>query len=746
MPDASQISDDAHGGGEPLPINKQNRSDPLKPNGEQPDQPSVERGEQPTTNTVDGTPELLKVRGTKYMYSSGSRPLEGYTIKRGIGLGGFGEVYFAISDAGKEVALKRILRNLDIELRGVRQCLNLKHSNLIALWDIRTCENGECWVVMEYVPGISLRDAVNQHPHGMPIEEVDRWFSSAAAGVAYLHERGIVHRDLKPGNIFQDDHEQVVKIGDYGLSKFISSSQRDNQTESVGTFHYMAPEIGKGIYGKEVDIYAMGIILHELLTGHVPFDGESSQEIIMKHLTADPNLDLVPMAFRPVIRRSLAKDPNNRYSSVEEMMGDLNFKHVPASLHRRVQDLNSGTGRRIPPVTNYGNQTIKPVLSAAPPVVYIGDDIEFGPVQDHPFSAANEAIAQQSWSQANAGVVEDVVVVETAKTIPLKVPDEPIARAVHGGYYQLVDWWNNGKVSTPVKVLIVAAVVVALIMSRDMLVPLTLGLAFLYLVYYLVRMAAMPSQEENVVSAVVAQPLLSTSPPPQPEPRLTRKQQDLQRRAELAQRDWKTRITELSGSVVVAALACAVLGLLGLLVSGGLSEPTPETWRFYLWLILVCLLSTWGILFLNKSWEHSQGEWVLRRFAMLTLGIIVGFASFGISEAIQVSWNHRKTIEMDANFSIVQQSRFSAEGVPKLVAHVVFFASLFLMLRWWKNADPLRRSRINLFAIGICLIWAVILGQLFFFPQPWGMIVAVVIAVSLQLASPWKPAAAQLAT
>src|SRR2546425_976027 len=93
------------------------------------------------------------------------------------------------------------------------------------------------------------------------------------AGVAYLHDHGIVHRDLKPGNIFSE--EGIVKLGDYGLAKFISCSRRSGQTESVGTVHYMAPEVANGRYGKEIDIYALGIILYEMLTGRVPFDGES---------------------------------------------------------------------------------------------------------------------------------------------------------------------------------------------------------------------------------------------------------------------------------------------------------------------------------------------------------------------------------------------------------------------------------------------------------------------------------------
>ena len=105
-----------------------------------------------------------------------------------------------------------------------------------------------------------------------------------------------MHRDLKPGNIFNDDGQ--VKIGDYGLSKFISASRRSGQTESVGTVHYMAPEIANGRYGKEIDLYALGVILYELLSGQVPFEGESVGEVLMKHLTAEPDVSRVPGPYR----------------------------------------------------------------------------------------------------------------------------------------------------------------------------------------------------------------------------------------------------------------------------------------------------------------------------------------------------------------------------------------------------------------------------------------------------------------
>ena len=106
----------------------------------------------------------------KFNYSSGQRPLEGFTLKRGIGRGGFGEVYFAVSDGGKEVALKLVRGDHRVELRGVAQCLNLKHPNLVNLYDLRTDSQGDHWVVMEYIAGEPLSTVLNRHPKGLPPE------------------------------------------------------------------------------------------------------------------------------------------------------------------------------------------------------------------------------------------------------------------------------------------------------------------------------------------------------------------------------------------------------------------------------------------------------------------------------------------------------------------------------------------------------------------------------------------------
>jgi hypothetical protein len=139
-----------------------------------------------------------------------------------------------------------------------------------------------------------------------------------ARAVGHLHDHGIVHRDLKPGNVFLENG--TVKVGDYGLSKSIGSSQRTAQTMSVGTVHYMAPEISTGNYNKQIDTYAAGIILYEMLTGHVPFEGESAGEILMKHLTAPPDLSRLPAEYVPVVAKALAKNPVQRHAGMAEMV------------------------------------------------------------------------------------------------------------------------------------------------------------------------------------------------------------------------------------------------------------------------------------------------------------------------------------------------------------------------------------------------------------------------------------------
>jgi FtsH-binding integral membrane protein len=330
--------------------------------GSGPDQPTGNSDMPKATPTSQGQ--------GRYAFSSGSRPLDGYTIKRAIGRGGFGEVYYATSDSGKEVALKLILRNLDVERRGVMQCMNLKCPNLLTVYDLKPNDSGDNFVIMEYVSGPSLASVLQQYPEGLPLNEVRHWLKGLVEGVAYLHDHGIVHRDLKPANLFME--EGIVKIGDYGLAKLITPSHGTEHSESIGTCHYMAPEIGSGKYHKPIDVYAIGVILYEMITGRVPFDGETVNEVLMKHLTARPDVSMLPEPYKTIVTRALDKDPNKRTAKIYDLLPPADAPKNP-----EVRIIGEGKKGQAPGTNNIpprpeAEEIIH--ITAEEPVFYIGPD------------------------------------------------------------------------------------------------------------------------------------------------------------------------------------------------------------------------------------------------------------------------------------------------------------------------------------------------------------------------------------
>jgi len=669
----------------------------------------------------------------KFQFTSGSRPLEGYTIKRGIGKGGFGEVYFAASDAGKEVALKHVERNLEVELRGVSQCLNLKHVNLIDLYDIRYDEQGEAWVVMEYIAGASLKDVIDRNPNGLPKEEVDSWFRGIAAGTAYLHDHGIVHRDLKPGNIFED--EGCVKIGDYGLSKFISCSRRSGQTESVGTFHYMAPEIGKGAYGKEIDIYALGIVLYEMVTGHVPFEGESSAEIIMKHLTADPDLTNVPQPYRGMIEKAMKKDPEKRFKNVAEMVAILDASKLNISLKA------PATGLEIPipavpqPSKLAGHGVPERIVEATVTIVkdaphYIGDDekeMAFGPVKKNPKQTQIPPVRQGANGQRpGAGPVRGPGHVHGSYAALPVAPraEEPIATAVSRGFSSFGQWWNSG--GTPLKILLIVGFVIALIFAWPWVIPAAVVLAMTYVVYLGIWLIV---QATRGGSAAETFPI---------EGRYVTWEQ--QYRSVLRMKTTGDRVGELAGSMLASAAIAAVLTVVMSAIGGGewISSSTNKV-SGPAWLWLVTTAGSWIVLTAGKFWEQSTGEQAKRRFVLLVLGLAFGAAAFLSNQFLLVNLLANASMQMDSD-NPISRNMVDSSGTPMLSCFVAFFGGLFLVIGWWKQTDPLRTSRLRIAPIVLTVLSAWVFTLLFRFPMPWGLLMAGAISTTVQLASPWlKP-------
>jgi serine/threonine protein kinase len=655
----------------------------------------------------------------KFTYASGSRPLADYTIKRGVGIGGFGEVYFAISDAGKEVALKRVQRNHEVELRGAKHCLNLKHPNLVDLYDIKFDDQGGAWVVMEFMTGENLKEVIDRNPNGMPREEILRWFHAMAEGVAYLHDQGIVHRDLKPGNVFID--QGIVKIGDYGLSKFISQSA-SGHTESVGTFHYMAPEIGRGSYGKEIDIYALGIVLFEMLTGHVPFDGESSQEIIMRHLTEDADVDALPQPFRRVIARALLKDPDQRYENVREMLFDL--ESLPTATRVNSEAIVTATAVGTGSEPHYiGDSNRNPPADAN--VLYISDEpppremqfgpVQVGPAQRHPAarfapvsnSAANPARAASTSPRGNG---------ELATPAPtLRRVANANSDSGHDSFQRLSLWLDSSWLSTTLKVSLVMIAILVICFRVEWLIP--LGIIF--------TMAFM------VLAGVsfIAHNLQARPTPPQTG--ITFRSWQEMVRDQLRGKAWNIRMGELLGSWLMAAVICALLGLVMIVVVDQFA-PSVDVLATYTWLTISAVLASWCVLTVGKFCEGIESDAVRRRVVMLALGLLSGALAFGLSQVLFVNLKVNET----ANTSIAS-TMYDSAGSPQLPLFLVFFGALMAMPTWWKQTDPLRRTRVNLLALGFCVLTAWLLQLVWPFPEQWGYMIAVIISLAVQLSAPW---------
>lgn len=264
----------------------------------------------------------------------GKRISDRYKIIKLIGGGGMSNVYLAHDMIlNRDVAIK-ILRydfttEEEMHRRFQREALSatsLTHPNIVSIYDVGEDDNMH-YIVMEYIEGKTLKQYIQEFSPLSPARSV-HIMKQLTSAIAHAHENGIIHRDIKPQNILMD-LEGNVKITDFGIATTLSATSYTQTNSVMGTVHYLSPEQARGgTATKKSDVYALGIVFYELLTGELPFSGESAVAIALKHLQAEtPSVRAfdgsIPQSVENIVLKATAKDPNHRYQTAEEMEMNL---------------------------------------------------------------------------------------------------------------------------------------------------------------------------------------------------------------------------------------------------------------------------------------------------------------------------------------------------------------------------------------------------------------------------------------
>lgn len=268
------------------------------------------------------------------MLSKGQKINDRYEIVKSIGEGGMANVYLANDKIlDRKVAIKVLRGDLSADEKFVRRfqrealsVSNLSHPNIVEVYDVGE-EDGQYYIVMEYIEGKTLKQLLNKR-ESLTLTEVIDIMTQLTDGIAHAHESYIIHRDIKPQNIMIED-DGKIKITDFGIAMALNATQITQTNSVMGSVHYLPPEqaSGKGATIKG-DIYSLGILMYELLTGTVPFKGDNAVEIALKHMkdkipSVRKQNPAIPQSVENIILKAAAKNPRNRYETAREMHEDL---------------------------------------------------------------------------------------------------------------------------------------------------------------------------------------------------------------------------------------------------------------------------------------------------------------------------------------------------------------------------------------------------------------------------------------
>ncbi|MGN1357976.1 MAG: Stk1 family PASTA domain-containing Ser/Thr kinase [Bacilli bacterium] len=268
------------------------------------------------------------------MLSKGQKINNRYEIVKSIGEGGMANVYLANDKIlDRKVAVKVLRGDLSSDDRFIRRfqrealsVSNLSHPNIVEVYDVGE-EDGQYYIVMEYIEGKTLKQLLKKR-ESLTLPEVIDIMTQLTDGISHAHESYIIHRDIKPQNIMIEDDGRI-KITDFGIAMALNATQLTQTNSVMGSVHYLPPEQASGKAATvKSDIYSLGILMYELLTGTVPFKGDNAVEIALKHMKdkipsirkQDPS---IPQSVENILLKAAAKNPRNRYDTAKEMHDDL---------------------------------------------------------------------------------------------------------------------------------------------------------------------------------------------------------------------------------------------------------------------------------------------------------------------------------------------------------------------------------------------------------------------------------------